>query len=112
MSQIPMDSTVCSAPRFTTRVSNEESTLWTFSGSGTVAIVNNALNAHDGTHYAELSSPKAGNHPLMFIANSGGTAIVCARRSWRFHYLWRVGLSRLGRWIGALGNGDDGCQQV
>ena len=49
------------------------STLWTFSGSGSATVTRNAVNAHDGIYYAELSSPKAGNHPLMFIAGSNGT---------------------------------------
>lgn len=77
-------------------------TLWTFSGSGSGTIVNNAVNAHDGTYYAELSSPKTGDHPLMFIANSGGTPLyvrVAAGDSVTYGgWAYRVAGDGLARW--------------
>jgi phospholipase C len=44
---------------------------WVLGGSGGAATIqNNAANAHSGNEYAELSSSSAGNHPVMFAANT------------------------------------------
>src|SRR5208337_3064413 len=58
-------------------------TLWVFSGTGTATIVNcssagcsgNVNNAHNGSYYAELSSPVAGNQPALFVAGSNGKSM-------------------------------------
>jgi phospholipase C len=44
---------------------------WALSGSGgAAAIRNNAANAHSGSEYSELSTSVAGNHPVMYAANT------------------------------------------
>jgi len=47
-------------------------TLWKFSVSGSATVVDNPSGAHNGTRYAELSSPKVGNHPLYYVADASG----------------------------------------
>lgn len=47
---------------------------WVFSGTGSAITVNNVANAHNGTHYAQLSSPKSG-HALYYVANLTGTSM-------------------------------------
>ena len=49
-------------------------TSWVFAGTGTGTVVNNVTNAHIGTYYAQLTSPKSG-HPIYYSANSGGTSM-------------------------------------
>ena len=50
------------------------STGWVFSGSGSASVVNNVVNAHNGTHYVQLTSPKSG-HPVYYVAGSTGTSM-------------------------------------
>ncbi|HUA16129.1 MAG TPA: alkaline phosphatase family protein [Verrucomicrobiae bacterium] len=46
---------------------------WLFSGQGSASVVSNVNNAHNGTYYAELSSPKAGDQPAFFAASGGSS---------------------------------------
>ena len=51
------------------------SSNWVGAGSGYAAtVVNNATNAHIGTYYAQLTSPKSG-HPVYYAANSSGASM-------------------------------------
>ncbi len=43
---------------------------WTFSGTGSAAVVNNSAQAHTGNDFAQLNSPASGKHP-MFVAILG-----------------------------------------
>ncbi len=52
---------------------------WVLSGSGGAAsILSNSVNAHAGAGYAELSSPAANGHPVVYAATSSNVPMYFA----------------------------------
>ncbi len=77
-------------------------TYWTGNGQGTATVGAVTANAHNGTHYLELTSSGAGSHPVVFASNSNGSALyvpVAAGQAISFGgYAYRVSGGSLVRW--------------